>query len=90
MGALVLLLACVGGMGSPCTSSSECLGGGTCVAGACSGYACASDDDCTNGHACLDVAGVKACAVPCEADEECPGEQSCRQPGGDTGAAVCL
>jgi hypothetical protein len=90
MGALLLLIACVGGMGSPCASSDECRGGGTCLAGACSGYDCHSDDDCNNGHSCLDVAGVKACAVPCEADEDCPGQQSCREPSGDTGAAVCL
>lgn len=76
---LVLALGCGGSrtMGDACTDSDQCPGEGTCLSGVCAGYGCIADQDCDNDHQCLDVGGVMACALPCEADEECAGEQSC-------------
>lgn len=82
------LVGCARGMGEPCTNTDECVDGGVCLAGACSGYACDRDDDCENGLVCGEVAGVSACVAECSDDDACVGEQRCRAQ--DTGPGVCL
>lgn len=62
-------------MGDECSESAECAGEGTCLKGVCAGYSC--EGGCDNGHECASVAGVQVCALPCEADADCPGSMAC-------------
>lgn len=87
--ALLLSLACflplpgTAQMGEECSESRDCAGDGTCLKGVCAGYACDADtgggggEDCADDHECASVAGVEACAIPCDADADCPGSMSC-------------
>lgn len=89
---LCLLAACQRGPGETCKRSGDCLDGGSCLAGVCSGYACSSDLDC-GALRCGSVAGSPVCVQDCDGDEDCAGQQSCREirtddTGGD--AAICL
>lgn len=89
---LLLLLGCVRGPGETCNSSERCLGGGLCLKGVCSGYACATDEDCGELR-CGAVAGSRVCVEDCSADEDCSGQQTCTAlEGEDSGAeeSVCL
>ena len=100
VGFLALLAGCDGKtgsteMGETCSSSEQCLEGGSCLKGVCSGYACTSDADCSVDHVCGVIGGVDVCALPCEAvdSEECPGLMNCQVfEGADTGstALYCL
>jgi len=63
-------------MGQPCKDSIDCRGG-TCIKGACSGYACDRDDDCTGGFVCGSVLAAQVCVLHCESDDDCPGTQTC-------------
>ena len=95
VGLLLLLTGCVKDMGETCTSSDQCIDGGTCLKGVCSGYDCTTDDDCAEGQVCGQIGSVSACAIPCasEGDDTCPGEMSCQAfEGTDTADAAlyCL
>lgn len=91
---LLMLTGCLGdlfggnrGMGEECDESTECSDDGTCLAGVCEGYSCTVDDDCDNEHVCADIAGVSACALPCEGSGDCAGEQQCVE---QEGGSYCL
>lgn len=92
---LPFAIACGGaGMGEACEETLDCAEGGSCLAGVCSGYACAADDDCENGLTCGAVGGAAVCVLACEGDGDCAGEQTCTEvdvdaAGADT-ATICL
>ena len=75
---LLLALACNKGMGDPCRSSKACAAPGLCLSGVCSGYDCSSDSDCENGLECGTIDDVSGCFRSCDGDDECAGEQRCR------------
>ncbi len=76
----ILTAACeTPNMGELCERSQQCQGGGVCLAGACSGYECTSDGDCSNALVCGSVAGIHACMTACDSDADCPGEQACTE-----------
>lgn len=54
-----------------CTSSSDCVTGGTCQNGQC--VQCTSDSNCSNGYVCN---GGK-CEPPCRNDADCPSFNTC-------------
>ncbi len=93
---LALLAGCGGtaASGETCEQTDDCIDGGTCLKGVCSGYACAVDADCIEGQECGDFSGVRVCAIPCAGEaDECPGTMSCQAfEGADTGASelYCL
>ena len=100
---LVVLLALLTGcvveeMGGTCTDSAECVEGGSCLKGVCSGYDCTTDADCAEDHVCGQISSVSVCAIPCESSDEstdnsCPGTMECQVfEGDDTGMAAlyCL
>ncbi len=70
----------------PCTSSLECSGALTCIAGTCQ---CVNDSDCPSGQSC--VAG--SCTVVtamCTNDSQCPTGQHCQGGSCVPGTRVCL
>lgn len=73
----ILLSGCGANMGEACEVSVDCTAGGTCLKGVCAGYACNSDEDCTEKMVCGDVLGSDVCATECETDDDCSGEQTC-------------
>lgn len=88
------IVACARGPGEECSNTDQCVEGGTCLKGVCSGYSCASDGDCGD-QRCGRVAGNDVCVQDCEGDGDCSGEQSCTEVAeslGDTAATaqVCL
>ncbi len=81
-----------GEMGSPCTQSSECVGGLVCTAGACA--SCTDDIQCSP-STCTIESGRCSAAGQCTTDDECPMDQICDggmcifSGGGTTGGGPC-
>ncbi len=71
-----------GALGAACSSFRDCGVQRTCLewpGGYCTRAGCTRNSDCESGTFCVDVAGVRACAVDCSADmTRCRSGYGCR------------
>lgn len=71
-----------GALGAPCSSFRDCGVQRTCLdwpGGYCTRAGCTRNSDCESGTFCVDVGGVRACALDCAADmTRCRSGYSCR------------
>lgn len=58
---------------TPCSTSDDCFGAGTCSDGKCQ-TTCSSDNDCFDGEKCVNSECVQGCAI----NEECPYFHACQ------------